>query len=197
MADGVSALQRIEAEAFDAIILDRMMPGLDGLAIIRAIRADGHTTPALFLTSLGGIEDRVVGLEAGADDYLVKPVALSELVARLNALHRRAAGDVGARTLRVGSIEMDLMQRKVRRGTRVIQLQAKEFCILEQLMRSPDSVVTRTMLLEKVWNFGFDPKTNIVKTHVSQLRLKLNEGETTDAIRTIRGSGYMINPDTD
>jgi two-component system OmpR family response regulator len=196
-AEGNGALRRIRDEPFDVLILDRMVPDIDGLSVLKAMRAEGNRTPALLLTAMSGIEDRVVGLEEGADDYLVKPFAFSELAARLQALFRRSSADVGITTLRVGKIEMDLVERKVRRGDRVIQLQPREFTLLEQLMRSPGSVVTRTMLLDQVWNFGFDPKTNIVETHMSRLRLKLNEGFAVDAIRTVRGSGYMINNNAD
>ena len=196
-AHGAGALRRIKEESFDVLVLDRMVPDLDGLSVLKRARADGNRTPALFLTAMSGIEDRVVGLEEGADDYLVNPFAISELAARLQALFRRSHADPAVAVLKVGKIEMDLIERRVRRGDRIIQLQPKEFSLLEQLMRSPGSIVTRTMLLEKVWNFGFDPKTNIVETHMSRLRLKLNEGVATDAIRTVRGSGYMINHHVD
>lgn len=194
---GADALQRIRSETFDVLVLDRMVPDLDGLTVLKTTRAEGNRTPALLLTAMSGIEDRVVGLEEGADDYLVKPFAISELGARLQALFRRSHADPAVTVLKVGSIEMDLIERRVKRGKRVILLQPREFSLLEHLMRSPGGVVTRTMLLDKVWNFGFDPKTNIVETHMSRLRLKLNEGAATDAIRTVRGSGYMINNHAD
>jgi len=194
---GADALRRIKEESFDVLVLDRMVPDIDGLSVLKKARAEGNRTPALFLTAMSGIEDRVVGLEEGADDYLVKPFAITELAARVQALFRRSHADPAVAVLRVGKIEMDLIERRVRRADRAIQLQPREFSLLEQLMRSPGSIVTRTMLLEKVWNFGFDPKTNIVETHMSRLRLKLNEGSATDAIRTVRGSGYMINNNAD
>lgn len=187
----ITALER----PYDVLLLDRMVPEIDGLAVLKELRSKGIRTPALMLTAMSGIEDRVDGLQEGADDYLTKPFAVSELAARLNALVRRSS-DKGS-VLRFGSIEMDLIDRQVRRGNRMIALQPKEFSLLEQLMRSPNSVVTRTMLLDKVWNFGFDPKTNIVETHMSRLRLKLNEGFATDAIKTLRGSGYLLNPHAD
>lgn len=192
---GSEALRIALERPYDVFLLDRMVPEIDGLSVLKELRSKGIRTPALMLTAMSGIEARVDGLQEGADDYLTKPFAVSELAARLNALVRRST-DKGS-LLRFGNIEMDLIDRQVRRGNRVIVLQPKEFSLLEQLMRSPNSVVTRTMLLDKVWNFGFDPKTNIVETHMSRLRLKLNEGFTTDAIKTLRGSGYLLNPHAD
>lgn len=190
--DGELALQRLQEHAFDVLILDRMVPGIDGLAVLKNVRERGLTTPTLLLTAMSQIADRVTGLEEGADDYLVKPFAFAELAARVTALGRRPAGAEVVSSLRVGDVEMDLLRREVRRAGKVIDLQPREFTLLEQLMRSPGRVVTRTMLLDRVWNFGFDPKTNIVETHMSRLRTKLNEGAERNAIRTIRGSGYMM-----
>ncbi|WP_165186640.1 response regulator transcription factor [Caulobacter soli] len=193
--DGRAAILKLGASEFDVLILDRMVPGLDGLAVLRSLRAMGRTTPTLLLTAMAQIVDRVDGLEAGADDYLVKPFAFAELAARVAALGRRApVGEVPA-LLRVADVEMNLLRREVRRGGRLVELQPREFALLEQLLRNAGRVVTRTMLLDRVWNFGFDPKTNIVETHMSRLRGKLNQGFTRSAIRTVRGSGYMMEDD--
>ncbi len=194
-ADGSVALRRLAERDFDVLVLDRMVPGVDGLSVLKAIRAQGRTTPVLLLTAMSQIADRVDGLEEGADDYLVKPFAFVELAARVAALGRRPPTGEFDAVLRVADIEMNLLRREVRRGGRLVDLQPREFTLLEQLMRNPGRIVTRTMLLEKVWNFGFDPKTNIVETHMSRLRSKLNEGFERSAIRTVRGSGYMMNDD--
>ena len=156
------------------------------------LRAGGTTTPILMLTAIGGIADRVEGLEGGADDYLVKPFAFSELAARVQALGRRPAAQAEPNRLAVGDIALNLDRRTVERGGRRIALQPREFALLAELMRNPRRVMTRTMLLERVWDFDFDPKTNIVETHLSRLRAKLNAGFETDAIETVRGAGYMI-----
>lgn len=192
--DGRDGLFQATGGEFDAIVLDRMLPGLDGLAFIRALRAAGGTTPVLMLTAIGGIADRVEGLESGADDYLVKPFAFSELAARLNALARRPAArdSEGAHLLKTGDIVLDWHRRTVERRGRRIVLQPREFALLAELMRNPRRVMTRTMLLERVWDFDFDPRTNIVETHLSRLRSKLNAGFDEDAIETVRGAGYMI-----
>jgi two-component system OmpR family response regulator len=195
VADGASALARLDGGAFDVLVLDRMVPELDGLSVLKALRARGDATPALLLTAMSQINDRVTGLEEGADDYLVKPFAFAELAARVTALGRRQPAVDAATLLRVADVEMNLLRREVRRDGRLVELQPREFMLLEQLMRSPGRIVTRTMLLDRVWNFGFDPKTNIVETHMSRLRSKLNEGFERGAIRTIRGSGYMMNDD--
>ncbi|MEH6758805.1 MAG: response regulator transcription factor [Parasphingorhabdus sp.] len=180
---------------FDVIILDRMLPGMDGIAIIGAIRGAGETVPILMLTARAGLEDRVDGLDSGADDYLVKPFAFSELHARLNALVRRHQPEAAESTLSANGIELDRLKRLVLRGGNPVELQPREFSLLEELLRNSGKVVTRTMLLERVWNFHFDPKTNIVETHISRLRSKLNEGHAEDAIITVRGAGYMIAAD--
>jgi two-component system, OmpR family, response regulator len=176
---------------FTMMIVDRMLPGLDGLGIVKTVRAAGVTTPVLFLTTMGGIEDRVEGLEVG-DDYLVKPFAFAELHARINALVRRPPIAQVPTVLRVGDLEMDLIGRKVRRAGREIDLQPREFRLLEYLMRNAGRVVTRTMLLEHVWEFHFEPRTNIVETHISRLRSKIDRGFDAELLETVRGSGYLL-----
>lgn len=177
---------------YDLLIVDRMLPGLDGLSLVKNLRGANYHAPILFLTTMCGIDDRVEGLNAGADDYLVKPFAFSELDARVNALLRRPRGTVEQTLLQVAGIEIDLMKRLVRRDGQVIDLQPTEFRLLEYLVRHAGQVVTRTMLLENVWDFHFDPKTNIVETHISRLRGKLNAGGRPDLIQTVRGAGYVI-----
>ncbi len=178
--------------AYAVAIVDRMVPHMDGLSLVRALRSAKIQTPVIFLTTMSGIDDRVEGLEAGGDDYLVKPFAFSELYARVNALARRAPVSTQQTVLRVGDLEMDLLKRTVTRGGAAIDLLPREFQLLEYLMRHADEVVTRTMLLEGVWEFHFDPKTNIVETHISRLRAKVDRGRATGLIQTIRGSGYTI-----
>ncbi|MEJ2433738.1 MAG: response regulator transcription factor [Pseudolabrys sp.] len=177
---------------YDVAIVDRMLPGLDGLSLVKMLRDKGVGTAVLFLTNLGGIDDRVEGLEAGGDDYLVKPFALPELLARVNALGRRPAIGAAETVLRVADLELDLIKRSVVRGGRAIDLQPREFKLLECLMRYAGRVVTRTMLLEKVWDFHFDPKTNIVETHMSRLRGKVDRGFAGELIHTVRGAGYSL-----
>lgn len=191
-SNGEDALHFGLTEPLDLIILDRLMPVLDGLSVLRRLRAGGITVPVLMLTALGRIEDRVDGLEAGADDYLVKPFAFSELAARAHALVRRSGPAMVATRLDAGGIEMNLLSREVKRGGARVILQPREFRLLEELMRHADAFVTRTMLLERVWDFHFDPQTKVVETHMSRLRSKLNEGHETDAIETLRGVGYRI-----
>ena len=177
----------------DVMVIDRMLPNLDGLGLVRTLRGAGLKTPILFLTALKGVGDRVKGLDAGADDYLMKPFAFAELLARLNALARRPPLSDTPTVLRVCDMEMDLLRRTVTRGGRRVDLQPREFRLLEFLVRHADRVVTRTMLLEGVWDFHFDPKTNIVETHISRLRSKLSRaGQDPEMIHTIRGSGYML-----
>lgn len=181
------------AVPFDALVVDRMLPGLDGLALVRALREAGVGTRVIFLTAMHGVGDRVAGLEAGGDDYLVKPFAFAELLARLHALLRRPTLTEAVTTLQVGDLELDLLRRSVTRDGQRVDLQPREFLLLEFLVRHADRVVTRTMLLEGVWDFHFDPRTNIVETHVSRLRGKLNRaGELPDMIQTVRGAGYML-----
>ena len=190
--NGRDALVLATEDAYDAIVLDRMLPIIDGLSVVISLRSAGIATPILMLTALSRVEDRVDGLEAGADDYLGKPFAFSELIARLNALGRRPAALGGETMLVIGALEVNLLKREVRREGRRIAVQPREFALLEELMRAEGRIVTRTMLLERVWNFHFDPQTNIVETHVSRLRGKLNAGFDGDVIRTVRGAGYMI-----
>lgn len=193
--NGVDGLHLLSTEQFDIAVLDRMLPQLDGLSIVQRIRAAEIDVPILLLTALGRIEDRVTGLEAGADDYLVKPFAFSELAARVNALARRRPLKAAPTVLERGGISIDLLRRRVIREGVAVPLQPREFRILEELMREEGKVVTRTMLLERVWNYHFDPQTNIVETHISRLRSKLNEGGKPDPIETVRGAGYRIATD--
>ncbi|HEY3950346.1 response regulator transcription factor [Phenylobacterium sp.] len=190
--NGRDGLLLAAGEPYDVIVLDRMLPQVDGLAILRTIRASGVKTPVLLLTALGGIDDRVEGLEAGADDYLVKPFAFAELLARVNALARRPPTQELRTELAIADLKLDLMKRTVTRGGRRIELQPREFQILEYLLRHAGRVVTRTMLLESVWDFHFDPKTNIVETHMSRLRGKVDRGHGHDLIHTVRGAGYVL-----
>ncbi len=184
------------AEQYDVIIVDRMLPEIDGLSFVKMLRGAGIRTPVLFLTTMGGIDDRVEGLNAGGDDYLIKPFSFFELLARTNALARRPPLTDKKTTLRVGDLEMDLLKRIVRRGGEEVELQQKEFMLLEFLMRHAGHVVTRTMLLEGVWDYHFDPKTNIVETHISRLRAKVDRGRAVELIQTIRGSGYTLRAPT-
>jgi len=191
---GKDGLFMAASEPYDVIVTDRMLPGPDGLTIVRTLRASGVATPVLMLTALADVERRVEGLDAGADDYLAKPFAFSELRARVAALGRRPAASGEATVLRVADLEMDLLKRSVRRGDRVIELLPTEWRLLEHMMRNAGRVLTKTMLLEKVWDFNFDPSTNIVEVHVSRLRRKIEvEGEP-PLIRTIRGAGYVLGP---
>jgi len=192
VADGAGGLRLARAAEYDVIVVDRMLPDLDGIELVRELRRQGRETPVLFLTNLSGIDDRVQGLEAGGDDYLVKPFALSEFMARLMALTRRAAGVDRGAVLVAGGVEMDLIKRTVRREDKQIELQPREFQLLEYLVRNAGRVVTRTMLLENVWDFHFDPETNIVETHISRLRAKVDRGHSTELIQTIRGVGYSF-----
>jgi len=189
---GTEALDRLKSGDFDIVVMDRMLPGLDGLSVIRQVRQEGISTPALMLTALGRIEDRVDGLEAGADDYLVKPFALSELVARLNAISRRRQVGETVTTLIAGSIVLDLLHRETRVLGRLVTLQPREFRLLEELVRNVGRTVTRSMLLERVWNFHFEPQTNLVETHMSHLRAKLAAGGAPGVIETVRGAGYRM-----
>ncbi len=192
LADGSDGLFQATRESYDVIVVDRMLPGLDGLSMVRALRAAGVKTPVLFLTAIGGIDDRVEGLEAGGDDYLTKPFAFAELLARLNALARRPPVQVVKTVLVVADLELDLMQRVARRGGQVIDLLPKEFTLLEVLMRNEGRVVTRTMLLERVWDFHFDPKTSVVETHISRLRAKIDKPFAVALLHTVKSAGYSI-----
>ncbi len=176
----------------DVLIVDRMLPGLDGIGLVQALRGAGTKAPVLFLTALGGVGDRVRGLEAGGDDYLVKPFAFAELHARINALARRPPLTDRPTVLKVADLEVDRLKRTVLRAGRPIELQPREFQLLEFMMCNDDRVVTRTMLLEAVWDFHFDPKTNIVETHMSRLRAKLSQFGGAELIHTVRGAGYAL-----
>ncbi|MCC6631215.1 MAG: response regulator transcription factor [Gammaproteobacteria bacterium] len=193
--NGRTGLEKAMGDAFDVLIVDRMLPELDGLALVRSLRGENSTTPILMLTAVAGIADRVEGLNAGTDDYLVKPFALSELTARIHALARRTSGRADPHRLILGDIVLDLHRRTVERAGRRILLQPREFALLAELMRNSHRVMTRTMLLERVWDFDFDPKTNLVETLVSRLRSKLNEGFERDPIETVRGAGYIMRVD--
>jgi len=190
--DGRDGLLLAAGETYDVMVLDRMLPSIDGLAILRTIRASGVKTPVLLLTALGGIDDRVEGLEAGSDDYLVKPFAFAELLARVNALARRPPPQDVQTTLQVADLEMNLLRRTVTRAGKRIDLQPREFQLLEYLMRHAGKVVTRTMLLEAVWDFHFEPRTNIVESHVSRLRAKIDRNNAKELIHTQRGAGYSL-----
>ena len=192
LADGSDGLFQATRETYDVIVVDRMLPGLDGLSMVRALRAAGVKTPVLFLTAVGGIDDRVEGLEAGGDDYLTKPFAFAELLARLNALARRPPVQVVKTALVVADLELDLMTRVARRAGQVIDLLPKEFTLLEVLMRNEGRVVTRTMLLERVWDFHFDPKTSVVETHISRLRAKIDKPFAVALLHTVKSAGYSI-----
>jgi two-component system, OmpR family, response regulator len=190
--DGRDGLFRAAGEDWDLLIIDRMLPGLDGLGLVRTLRAGGIESPVLFLTTLGGIDERVAGLNAGADDYLVKPFAFSELAARVAALGRRPRRASADTRLKVSDLEMDLLARTVRRGAHLIELQPREFRLLEFMMRHAEQVVTRTMLLEQVWDLHFDPHTNVVESHISRLRGKIDRGHAASLIHTVRGAGYCL-----
>jgi two-component system OmpR family response regulator len=189
--NGYDGLMLAGEGKYDVLIIDRMLPKLDGLTLLKTLRDGGVKTPALFLTAMGSVEDRVRGLEAG-DDYLVKPFAFAELYARVRSLSRRPPLEAPETALRAGELEMDLLRRRVTRAGRPIVLLPTEFRLLEYLLRHAGRVVTRTMLLESVWGFHFEPKTNIVETHISRLRAKVERGFGQELIKTIRGSGYMI-----
>jgi len=192
-ATGQNGLFRATGETFDLIILDRMLPTLDGLSVLRALRAAGITTPVLVLSALASVSDRIEGLDSGSDDYLVKPFSFAELLARANALLRRAEARVGADPkIVVGDLEIDLLARQVFRAGRKIDLKPREYVLLEYFARNHGRVVTRTMLLEQVWNYHFDPGTNVIDVHVSRLRRKLDAGFEVAMIQTIRGAGYML-----
>jgi len=191
-ADGEDGLHLALTGHYDALIVDRMLPKRDGLSIIRMLRADKHTTPVLVLSALGEVDDRVAGLRAGGDDYLVKPYAFAELLARLDALIRRHGDADNTDLLSVADLELDLVKHKVTRAGKVIQLQPREQRLLEYLMRHAGQVVTRTMLLEQVWDFQFDPKTSVIDTQMSRLRAKIDKGFPQPLIHTLRGIGYKL-----
>jgi two-component system, OmpR family, response regulator len=190
--DGREGLFLASSGEYTAIVLDRMLPGMDGLAVLGALRAAEIRTPALILSALGSVDDRVKGLRAGGDDYLVKPFAFSELLARLEALLRRGAGSSPATRLRVADLELDLLTRTVKRQGKSIEVLPREFRLLEYLMRNAGHVVTRTMLLEHVWDYHFDPQTNVIDVHVSRLRQKIDKSFDQPLLHTVRGAGYCL-----
>lgn len=193
LADGNDGLYQALREPYDLIIVDRMLPGLDGLAVVRALRGAGKTMPVLFLTAMGAVEDRVAGLRGGGDDYLLKPFAFSELLARIEALLRRPQGGTASDTvLRVGDLELDLRTHNVTRAGKPIELQPREFKLLQYLMEHAGQVVTRTMMLEHVWDCHFDLQTNVIDVHVSRLRQKIDRGFEVPLLHTIRGTGYAL-----
>ncbi len=191
-AEGRDGLFMATDGSYDALVVDRMLPGMDGLALISALRAADVRTPALILSALGAVDDRVKGLRAGGDDYLVKPFAFAELLARLEALLRRSGGPNVMTKLSVGDLEMDLLTRRVRRAGHEIELLPREFRLLEFMMRRAGQVVTRTMLLENVWDYHFDPQTNVIDVHVSRLRQKIDKGFEHPLLQTVRGAGYRL-----
>ncbi len=191
-SNGKDGLVRAVSEDYDLAIVDRMLPELDGLSIVETLRKADKDTPIIFLSALGGVNDRVKGLRSGGDDYLVKPFAFSELLARVEALLRRPASRVVETNLRVADLEMDLLARRVARAGQTIELQPREFRLLEYLMRHAGQVVTRTMLLENVWDYLFDPQTNVIDVHVSRLRQKIDKNYEPALLQTIRGAGYSL-----
>jgi two-component system, OmpR family, response regulator len=192
-ASGPDGLGLALGGGYDVLIVDRMLPAMDGLAVIRVLREEKVATPVLILSALGQVNDRVRGLRAGGDDYLVKPFAFAELLARLEALARRASSESQSATrLRVGDLDMDLLGRTVNRAGKAIELQPREFRLLEHLMRHEGQVVTRTMLLEGVWDYHFDPQTNVIDVHISRLRAKIDRGFDTPLLHTVRGAGYCL-----
>ncbi len=191
-ADGVEGLALSRAQTYDVAIVDRMLPRLDGLNLVQKMREEGNQVPVLFLSALGEIDDRVKGLKAGGDDYLPKPYAFVELLARVDALVRRRQPEQVQTKLVVGDLELDLLSRSASRGGHAIDLQPREFLLLEYLMRHAGQVVTRTMLLENVWDYHFDPQTNVIDVHISRLRAKIDKGFADALLHTVRGAGYCL-----
>jgi len=192
-ANGRDGLFLAASEPHDVIVMDRMLPGeIDGLTIIEALRKSGNRTPILILSALNDVDERIRGLRSGGDDYLTKPFAFGELLARVDALGRRGVDHGGERMLQVGDLRMDLLSRRVTRGSRAISLQPREFKLLEYLMRHANQVVTRTMLLEAVWDYNFDPQTNVVDVHISKLRQKIELDSERPLVKTVRNAGYML-----
>jgi len=195
-ATGRDGILLAASDVYDAIIMDRMLPGqIDGLAIIEALRKTGNRVPILILSALSDVNERIRGLRSGGDDYLTKPFAFGELLARLDALRRRSTGSEPGTRLEVGDLRMDLLSRRVARGARSIALQPREFKLLEYLMRHSGQVVTRTMLLENVWDYNFDPQTNVVDVHISKLRQKIDAAAERPLLKTVRNAGYMLSVD--
>jgi two-component system OmpR family response regulator len=190
--DGDLGLKAAQKGGFDVLVVDRMMPKLDGVQVVETLRREGDQTPVLFLSALGEVGDRVTGLKAGGDDYLVKPYAFAELIARVEALSRRRETGSVSTSIKVGDLEMDLLGRTVHRAGTEIDLQPREFQLLEFLMRHANQSVTRTMLLEKVWEYHFDPQTNVIDVHISRLRSKIDKGFPRQMLQTVRGAGYRL-----
>jgi two-component system, OmpR family, response regulator len=191
--DGREGLFMATTESYDLIVLDRMLPNIDGLVVVKTLRGAGNNIPILLLSALSEVDDRVQGLKAGGDDYLVKPFAFAELLARVEALLRRNQGDTETVTkLSIADLEVDLLSRSVKRGAVKITLQAREFALLEYLLRHKGQIVTRTMLLENVWHYHFDPQTNVIDVHISRLRRKIDDDFALQLIKTVRGAGYTI-----
>jgi two-component system, OmpR family, response regulator len=192
-ADGTTGLAMAKQNHYSTLIIDRMLPKRDGLSVIKALRQENNTTPALILSALGDVDDRVEGLQAGGDDYLVKPFAMIELIARLEVLTRRGQPSTHSEMmLHADNVTLDVLRRKVTRGGKNVLLQAREFKLLEYLIRNKNQLVTRTMLLEHVWEYHFDPQTNVIDVHISRLRQKIDVPPHRPLITTIRGSGYII-----
>jgi two-component system OmpR family response regulator len=191
-ADGESGFVLADGGDYDVLVIDRMLPRRDGLSLIAGLRSRGNATPVLILSALGAVDDRVTGLRAGGDDYLTKPYAFTELLARVEALTRRAGSKDVETIYRVGDLELDRLSHVVKRSGRDITLQPREFRLLEYLMRHAGQVVTRTMLLENVWDYHFDPQTNVIDVHVSRLRSKIEKGFDSPVLHTVRGAGYML-----
>ncbi|MCB1443318.1 MAG: response regulator transcription factor [Methyloceanibacter sp.] len=191
-ADGEAGLEFAKTNAFDVLIVDRMLPKLDGLEVIRSLRTDEIHTPVLILSALGEVDDRVKGLRAGGDDYLTKPYAFSELLARIEVLARRTSPEEGSTRLSVGDLVLDRLSHKVTRAGEAVLLQPREFRLLEYLMKHAGQVVTRTMLLENVWDYHFDPQTNVIDVHISRLRSKIDKNFEQPLLHTVRGAGYTI-----
>jgi two-component system OmpR family response regulator len=196
VTDGLAGLNRAMTGEYDVLIVDRMLPSLDGLSVIETLRKAGRHTAVLILSALDAVDERVKGLRSGGDDYLTKPFAFAELLARVEILaHRRSGGSAPVTTLEVLDLEMDLLARRVRRGARELDLKPREFALLEYLMRNEGRVVTRAMLFESVWDFHFDPKTNVIDVHISRLRKAVDEAGDRPLIHTIRGVGYVLRAD--
>ena len=190
--NGIDGLHMLLNEPYDAAILDIMLPGLDGLTLLERMRSSGAMTPVIILSAKRSLDDRIRGLQSGGDDYLTKPFAFSELVARLHALIRRSTGTAEPTTLTAADLQIDLLTRAVTRGTATIELQPKEYALLEYLMRNKGRVVTKTMIIEHVWNYNFDPETNVVEARICRLRDKIDKGFEPKLIQTIRGAGYVL-----
>lgn len=194
LSDGREALTQAMIGAYDLLILDRMMPGLDGLSVLKSLRAAQIATPVILLTAMGAVEDRVAGLRAGADDYMVKPFAMAELLARIDTIARRPALRPEVTELLAGDLRLDLLKREARREGQAIDLQPREFLLLKHFMERPGRVQTRTILLESVWGLHFDPKTSVVETHISRLRAKIDKPFAKPYLTTLHGVGYVFQP---